>query len=969
MGTWLPEAGGSRSPRLAPFLLSTTLISVAAIFVGRESELAALAVTVARGARHGAAAAFVVGDPGTGKSRLLDEACSRVDVPNHFRLAGYEAERQVPLAAVGPLLRTLSKQGAEGDRLAALLYETVHERESALEPMRVLEAANRAMRTFEPALLVVDDAQWADPLSLALCHYLVRSAHEDERPLSLIAAGRPARAATEFAASLEHVLPSDGFTGIQLGELSRADSVTLARTLAPALSADAAKAIWRRAAGSPFWIEALVRSGGGEVDAARLVTERLRGASVDAGQLLAVLAVAARPLALADVATLQRWPSARVEAAVEELVARGVALAPVGTVQLAHDLIREAAARAVPDDAGRALHRRLASWLEAEAGEDIQPLAQALEHRMAGGLDALELGHRIAGSPKRRLLGVQGLEQLERLADDSRRAGRDTLELEQRVASLAAELGENERALQRFSHLAELAVALQQRAAALLAAARAAYALRRVDLTHELLDRARPFAQDDEPLLLEIDAQRASTRLWLEMRTAEGRALAREVAGRARKLQRRWGGTDALGDRQLAGFLAAVRIDSDSALQQGDPDAMVAAAEELVGASRRLGEDAWLESRVTLANALWQLGRLREMEGHARAVWEEARRRVLPSLALDAGWHLARALMDSGRVAEADEVASEAQELAARVGDIPRGRHRTPLLTGIIAVLRGRISEGLEELEREAAGEPNVHHRIAFHQARAVQLARVRGEASADEVVAALAEARACAEAAGCPRCYGELRLMTAETLARLRRPDEARRALAEVEPIALWIPSVPVVLRRAPALISALDGDTAGAVAELESARAEAERRGLPLEEMRTRLDLGLVLAERDRAAAAEALRAVAADASRGGVVTVEQLAESALRGLRVRTWRRGVAEPGALTEREREVVQLVAAGYSNPEIAQALFLSRKTVERHVSNVLAKLGARNRAQLAGRFRELESAGAPQAHEGTSPMM
>lgn len=102
---------------------------------------------------------------------------------------------------------------------------------------------------------------------------------------------------------------------------------------------------------------------------------------------------------------------------------------------------------------------------------------------------------------------------------------------------------------------------------------------------------------------------------------------------------------------------------------------------------------------------------------------------------------------------------------------------------------------------------------------------------------------------------------------------------------------------------------------------------------------------------------------------MTVEQLAESALRGLRVRTWRRGVAEPGALTEREREVVQLVAAGYSNPEIAQALFLSRKTVERHVSNVLAKLGARNRAQLAGRFRELESAGAPQAHEGTSPMM
>ncbi len=58
-------------------------------------------------------------------------------------------------------------------------------------------------------------------------------------------------------------------------------------------------------------------------------------------------------------------------------------------------------------------------------------------------------------------------------------------------------------------------------------------------------------------------------------------------------------------------------------------------------------------------------------------------------------------------------------------------------------------------------------------------------------------------------------------------------------------------------------------------------------------------------------------------------------------------VADPLGLTQRERDVLELVAAGNSDAEIAAALFISPKTANRHVGAILAKLGVRNRTQAA----------------------
>src|SRR5207244_13495242 len=116
-------------------------------------------------------------------------------------------------------------------------------------------------------------------------------------------------------------------------------------------------------------------------------------------------------------------------------------------------------------------------------------------------------------------------------------------------------------------------------------------------------------------------------------------------------------------------------------------------------------------------------------------------------------------------------------------------------------------------------------------------------------------------------------------------------------------------------------------------------------------RFDLGRALAEAGSAEGVGQLERVAASAADLGAGTLQELSERSLRSLGVRTWKRG--EAGApLTMREQEVARLVAEGATNREISEALFLAPKTVERHVSNALRKVGARNRTELASRLRD-----------------
>jgi DNA-binding CsgD family transcriptional regulator/tetratricopeptide (TPR) repeat protein len=176
---------------------------------------------------------------------------------------------------------------------------------------------------------------------------------------------------------------------------------------------------------------------------------------------------------------------------------------------------------------------------------------------------------------------------------------------------------------------------------------------------------------------------------------------------------------------------------------------------------------------------------------------------------------------------------------------------------------------------------------------------------------------------------------------------DGARASAERLTELADGTTSAPVEAFRAVASahVAALADEAGTAVGLLEEALAALARLELPLETARTRLQLARVLAgEHPEVAVAEAQTALASF-DRLGAAPDADAAAALLRSLRAPVRRRRTGR-GPLTAREQEVLGLVGLGLSNPEIAERLFISRKTAAHHVSSILAKLGLRNRAEV-----------------------
>jgi DNA-binding CsgD family transcriptional regulator len=310
----------------------------------------------------------------------------------------------------------------------------------------------------------------------------------------------------------------------------------------------------------------------------------------------------------------------------------------------------------------------------------------------------------------------------------------------------------------------------------------------------------------------------------------------------------------------------------------------------------------------------------------ARGHWAEAERELLAAvrMAEDAGpgphadalVRLAELRLRQGRLEEALALLPErgGGRAAARTAA------RVRLALGEPAVAAGLLERALED-----GGEPHIHGEQRLRVAAALETLVAARLALGDRDGAAADAGRLAALADGDQG--GPARERGAGSLAGPAGDGGQVAALAAL----------------ASARLAADRGDGGAARRALERALEGFGRLDLPHETAQVRLELARVLAAANPALAVAEAGAALQAFERLGAAGDADAAAALLRSLGAP----GQTRPrraGTLTRREQEVLALAGLGLSNPEIAQRLFISRKTAAHHVSNVLAKLGVRNRA-------------------------
>jgi DNA-binding CsgD family transcriptional regulator len=926
----------------------------------REGELAAIEDFLDSGA-DGGASLLIEGPPGVGKTSLMRRLGRRAG-ERDFRLLsarGSEIDRDFGFGVVrqlfGPTLRGLAAEQraalfAGPPALAAAIFGMgdagtldVSPAEASLYGLFWLLAA---LAEAGPIVLAIDDAHWCDTASLRFVHYVAR--RRGDLPLYFAIATR----ADEPGPGAELL----GETATELGAktlrpslLSEDGTAALVEArLGSGAPAAVRQACHQATGGNPLLIEEVLAElgstpeadaeaaagGVAEVGPRRIadgVLKRARALDPEAPEVAKAIAVLGDAADLAAVAALAGVERERTVAIVDLLVGAAI-LAPDDGRGFVHPVFRASIHEAIPPAARAAAHAHAADLLFAQ-GRDAEAAAAHV------------------------LLAEPG-------------AAAEALAALDAAAANAAERGAPESAATYLRRaLEELPATDPRRGDLLRRLGRAEIALRDPASIGHLQEAARLVADPEVALhiSLELGEVLAIAGLWeAAVATVDGALI-------------RFGGSTLSGVLDLEAMRAAYQGYDPAWTAEYDADAprwmaMVEGREDedsarlrwvlaAIGAIRdmpreeilrliapatqrwRIAHDGRESSLVAqAASTLVMVDDLDGVDVVAAALGDEGRKRGSLLAMISAAGYAAAAEAARGRLPSSEANLRVAIELIE--GNELSLMALTTCLHHCIDVLAERpelepLTQMIEGVELPPPFAETASGALLYEVRGALRLARGDRPGAVEELRAA---ERILRPMQGGPR-IGPWRSRLALALPADER-DEALELVEEELELAAPLES-PRALGIAQRALGTLQGGEEG-VEELRRSVVTLAASPSPLERARSLAELGAALRRgNSRGEAREHLREAADLAQLCGAERLESAVAEELLIAGAKPRRRRISGPDSLTPAERRVAAAAAAGATNREIAQNLFVSLRTVEMHLTNTYRKLGASSRAELA----------------------
>jgi ATP/maltotriose-dependent transcriptional regulator MalT len=957
-------------------------------FVGRATELGVLVRLLDSRAEEGAGAVLVTGEAGMGKSRLVGELCRRAEESGWLVATGRTSVEgaALPYGTVVGLLRDLARRlapagGAELLEPVQRLLLGAEAEPAAPAPLARLVLFEAVLAVVDglsatrPIVLVLEDLHWADPGSVELLDHLVRNV--GHQAVLIVATFRPD--AFEPQPSVRRVLAElrrlPSITTVDLEGMSRDEVGTLLSEMTGRSQSWAVvDAVYRRSEGNPLFAEELaaVRDRNSLPPALRdLLAARIEQLPPDARRAVAAAAVLGGTVdhrVLADVAELD---GSGLDSGVADAVRHGVLVAdgPAGVLRFRHSLLREVAHdELLPGERAR-LHHRAADALVAHAtlqsagpGHEAAELA---EHHFEAGDWAAACEASIAAAHAstalysmhaahahlQRAIAAHGL-----AGGACRHPDVDDAELYRRAAETAYLVSEMEMAL-AFADAAlaalDPAAAPARTAACASLLARSAWAAGRPETAFSIVASAEALLHDEPDGAAMAEVISAHARLLL-------------MTGRSTECRDRCEAGLVLargsGARVVEGHLLATL--GPCLIECGEEAKALEAVHAAVAVAEETGErDLLLRAYMNLTHVQYLAGQLEDAARVALDASAESSPLATMRLA-SAGYNSVEVLILLGRWDEAAGLLSmmAAMATAACTSDSTTAAR--------LAMRRGDLEVAADELNRRAdAGVQHTAQRETLLAELALEQERTDEAVSAvDRALVALAGAdmsdeflrahalglRALADQTSQPVRPGRRRTVDSAKASR-----QAESMLAEVDAhiahaMALagrasrWQVALGSLCRAEAARVTENDPEawsTAAAALNVLGDRYHVAYCGFREAEAR--------LAHRaDRRLATEALTEAWQDARNLGAAGLarrcERLAERARitlddpSGPDASPQQRAAADLG-LTAREAEVLDLLAQNCTDGQIAEELFISKKTASVHVSNILRKLDLRDR--------------------------